>query len=80
VLAGCGTDVLVQVIVIGTGIAGINAGILFPKKVPNLDLVIYEKNPEVVSFCIPHHAEGNQTNWRYRAVLVSIYNDNANGI
>jgi cation diffusion facilitator CzcD-associated flavoprotein CzcO len=52
VLAGCGTDVLVQVIVIGTGIAGINAGILFPKKVPNLDLVIYEKNPEVVSFCI----------------------------
>ncbi|KAA8911483.1 hypothetical protein FN846DRAFT_1000864 [Sphaerosporella brunnea] len=36
-----------KVIVIGAGIAGINAGILFPIKVPHLSLTIYEKNAEV---------------------------------
>lgn len=38
-----------RVAVIGGGLAGILAGILFPAKVPGIDLVIYEKNPDVVS-------------------------------
>lgn len=38
-----------RVAVIGGGIAGILAGILLPVKVPNIDLVIYEKSQDVVS-------------------------------
>ncbi|CAF9938224.1 MAG: hypothetical protein HETSPECPRED_000993 [Heterodermia speciosa] len=36
-----------RVAVIGGGIAGILAGILLPVKVPNIDLVIYEKSQDV---------------------------------
>ncbi|KNG80187.1 hypothetical protein ANOM_011420 [Aspergillus nomiae NRRL 13137] len=36
-----------KVIYIGAGISGIIAGIQFRKAVPDLDLVIYEKNPEL---------------------------------
>ncbi|KAE8156693.1 hypothetical protein BDV40DRAFT_309371 [Aspergillus tamarii] len=36
-----------KVIYIGAGISGIIAGIQFMKAVPDLDLVIYEKNPEL---------------------------------
>lgn len=36
-----------RVIYIGAGISGICAAIQFPKFVPNLDLVIYEKNPDI---------------------------------
>lgn len=36
-----------RVVVVGAGIAGIIAGILLPRKVPNLELVIIEKNPGV---------------------------------
>lgn len=36
-----------RVAVVGAGIAGIIAGILLPRKVPNLELVIIEKNPGV---------------------------------
>ncbi len=32
----------------GAGISGINAGILFPIKVPKIDLTIFEKNADVV--------------------------------
>lgn len=36
-----------KVIVIGAGISGILAGVRFPRRIPNLELVIYDKNPEV---------------------------------
>lgn len=36
-----------KTIVIGAGISGILAAIRFPQRIPNLDLVIYDKNPEV---------------------------------
>ncbi|KAF4465021.1 FAD-dependent pyridine nucleotide-disulfide oxidoreductase [Fusarium albosuccineum] len=36
-----------KVIYIGAGVSGILAAILFRKAVPSLDLVIYEKNPEI---------------------------------
>lgn len=41
----------IKVIVIGGGLAGILAGCLLPEKVPGIELVIYEKNPDFVSFC-----------------------------
>ncbi|PYI36755.1 FAD/NAD(P)-binding domain-containing protein [Aspergillus indologenus CBS 114.80] len=37
----------IKVGVIGAGLAGITAGILFPAKVPGVDLRIYEKNADV---------------------------------
>ncbi|KAF4167602.1 hypothetical protein CNMCM6936_004659 [Aspergillus lentulus] len=36
-----------KVIVIGAGISGILAAIRFTRRIPNLDLVVYDKNPEV---------------------------------
>jgi len=39
--------------VIGGGLAGILAGILFPAKVPNINLTIYEKNHDFVSYFPP---------------------------
>lgn len=36
-----------KVIYIGAGVSGIDAAIQFPKFVPQLDLVIYEKNADV---------------------------------
>ncbi|KAH6880730.1 flavin-binding monooxygenase [Thelonectria olida] len=36
-----------KVIVIGAGISGILASIRLPRRIPNLDLVVYDKNPEV---------------------------------
>lgn len=36
-----------KLIYIGAGISGIIAAIEFVKRVPHLDLVIYEKNPEI---------------------------------
>lgn len=38
-----------RVVVIGGGLAGILAGVLLPEKVPGIELVIYEKNPDFVS-------------------------------
>lgn len=38
-----------KVAVIGAGLAGINAGILLPAKVPGIKLTIFEKNSDVVS-------------------------------
>lgn len=38
-----------KVAVIGAGLAGINAGILLPAKVPGIQLTIFEKNSDVVS-------------------------------
>jgi hypothetical protein len=41
-----------KVAVIGAGLAGINAGILLPAKVPGIQLTIFEKNEDVVcSLC-----------------------------
>lgn len=40
-----------KVAVIGAGLAGINAGILLPAKVPGIKLTIFEKNSDVV--CMP---------------------------
>lgn len=37
----------IKVIVLGGGMSGIIAGILFPRSIENLELVIYEKNPEL---------------------------------
>lgn len=39
-----------RVVVIGGGLAGILAGCLLPEKVPGIELVIYEKNPDFVSW------------------------------
>ena len=38
----------IKAIVVGSGIAGINAAILLPTKVPGLDLVIYERSSDIV--------------------------------
>jgi hypothetical protein len=38
-----------RVIVVGAGVSGITAAVLFPAKVPKIDLVIYERNSDVVS-------------------------------
>lgn len=40
--------------IIGGGLAGVLAGILLPAKVPNLELVIYEKNKDFVCFTLFH--------------------------
>lgn len=40
----------IRVVVIGGGLAGILAGCLLPEKVPGIELVIYEKNPDFVSW------------------------------
>lgn len=39
-----------RVAVIGGGLSGILSGCLLPAKVPGIELVIYEKNPDFVSF------------------------------
>jgi cation diffusion facilitator CzcD-associated flavoprotein CzcO len=36
-----------MVIVIGAGMSGIIAGIFFPRNIENLELAIYDKNPEL---------------------------------
>ncbi|KAF2731132.1 FAD/NAD(P)-binding domain-containing protein [Polyplosphaeria fusca] len=38
---------VLKVAVVGAGLAGINAGILLPAKVPRIDLTIFEKNSDV---------------------------------
>ena len=50
-----------RVAVIGGGLAGILAGILFPAKVPGINLVIYEKNKDVV--CLDKPVASSKTNW-----------------
>ncbi|KAA8641469.1 flavin-containing monooxygenase [Aspergillus tanneri] len=40
----------IKVGVIGAGLAGITAGVLFPAKLPGLDLKIYDKNADVVRY------------------------------
>lgn len=45
-----------RVAVIGGGLAGILSGCLLPAKVPGVELVIYEKNPDFVSSPWPHVA------------------------
>lgn len=40
----------IRVGLIGAGLTGITAGVLLPHKVPGLDLRIYDKNADVVSF------------------------------
>jgi len=37
----------IKVIVIGAGISGILAAIRFPRRIQNLDLVVYDKNSDV---------------------------------
>jgi len=44
-----------RVAVVGGGLAGILAGILFPRKVPNIKLTIYEKNRDLVSAALYIH-------------------------
>jgi cation diffusion facilitator CzcD-associated flavoprotein CzcO len=36
-----------KVICIGAGMCGITVACMFPEKIPNLELVIYEKNSDV---------------------------------
>jgi hypothetical protein len=38
-----------RVVVVGAGVSGITAAILFPAKVPRIDLTIYERESDVVS-------------------------------
>lgn len=42
-----------KVVVVGAGIAGINAGILLPRKVPDIDLVILERHADLVGPNLP---------------------------
>lgn len=37
----------VKVIVIGAGISGILAAIRFPRRIPNVELTVYDKNSEI---------------------------------
>lgn len=37
----------IKVICIGAGFSGILTAIRFPQHIPNLELTIYEKNPEI---------------------------------
>lgn len=41
-----------KVVVIGAGLSGVLAGILLPAKCPGIELIIIEKNAEVVSACV----------------------------
>lgn len=43
-----------RVAVIGGGLSGILSGVLLPEKVPGIELVIYEKNPDFVSWLRAH--------------------------
>lgn len=42
-----------KVVVVGAGIAGVNAGILLPRKVPDIDLVILERHADLVRPNLP---------------------------
>lgn len=42
-----------KVVVVGAGIAGVNAGILLPRKVPDIDLVILERRADLVGPKLP---------------------------
>ena len=46
-----------KIAVIGGGLAGVLAGILLPAKVPNIELIIYDKNKDFVSR--PLHDRGD---------------------
>ncbi len=37
----------IKVVVMGAGMSGIIAGILFPRSIENMELVIYDKNPDI---------------------------------
>jgi len=41
--------------VIGAGLTGITAGVLFPAKVPGVDLTIFDKNADVVRLPNPYN-------------------------
>ena len=47
-----------KVIVVGAGISGILAGIRFPQRVKDLELVIYDKNEEVGGTWFENHYPG----------------------
>lgn len=38
-----------RVIVVGAGITGITAAVLLPEKVPGVDLIVYERDSDLVS-------------------------------
>ncbi|KAH8891563.1 FAD/NAD(P)-binding domain-containing protein [Thozetella sp. PMI_491] len=44
----------IRVVVVGAGIAGITAAILLPAKVPGLDLVVYERDSDIIKGGIWH--------------------------
>ena len=46
----------IKAIVIGAGMAGLNAAVLLPRKVLNLDLKVYEKNGDIVSLFALHRS------------------------
>lgn len=48
----------IKVICIGAGMSGIAVGALFPQFIPNLELVIYEKNTEVGGTWFENHYPG----------------------
>ena len=47
-----------RVVVVGAGISGITSAVLLPAKVPNIDLIIYEHNPDVVSNSVIRKSDG----------------------
>lgn len=47
-----------KVICIGAGMCGITVGCMFPEKIPNLELVIYEKNNDVGGTWLENHYPG----------------------
>jgi hypothetical protein len=48
----------IKVICIGAGMTGIAVGCLMPQHIPNLELTIYEKNPDVGGTWFENHYPG----------------------
>jgi len=70
----------IKVVVVGAGMSGINAGILLPRKVPNIDLVILERHSDLVrlhllqrfsrhKLILPREERGTPTNIRASNVI-----------
>ena len=64
---------------IGAGIAGITAGVLLPRKVPGIQLTIFDKNSDVVSTQSRRVHRSNSNNYT-REVLGSRTSTQASGV
>lgn len=58
----------IKAICIGAGMSGIAVGCLFPQNIPNLELTIYEKNPEVGGTWYENHYPGLRPGMLWRII------------